>query len=250
MEFGIVAKHGRRGGEIGRHARFRDVWGNPWEFESPPRHMGFKAVFFDMDGLLVDTELLMFNATQEILTGAGVGISKDWYIRENLGKGVSSVELAREKGISDQEVEVLRKRRNDRYGEILNESVTPIDGVTEVLEKLHGRFLLAVVTGSRRDHFDIIMQKTRLLRFFDFCITGEDVTNIKPDPESYATAIVRAHQKKEHCLALEDSHKGVRAAKAAGLTCYAIPDALTKTHDFSTADKVLKSIRELPGLIL
>ena len=237
-----------RGG-IGIRVRFRTVSRKGWEFESPRTHMSFKAIFFDMDGLLVDTESLMFNANQEVLAGAGVEMSKDWYISENLGKGKSSVELARAKGGSDSEVEMLRKRRNDRYGEIFNESATPIDGVVEVLEILHGQFLLAIVTSSRRDHFDIIMQKTRLLRFFDFFITGEDVTNIKPDPEAYVTAVIRAHQKKEHCLALEDSYKGVRAAKAAGLMCYAIPDVLTKTHDFSIADKVLKNIRELPDLL-
>jgi HAD superfamily hydrolase (TIGR01509 family) len=212
--------------------------------------MAFKAIFFDMDGLLVDTESIYFDTVKEVLASVNVEITKDWYIHENLGKGRSSLDLATEAGIPHDEVEILRKRRNALYGEMLKGKVSPIDGVVEVLERLEGHFLLAIVTSSRREHFDIIMEKTGLLHFFDFFLTGADVTRIKPDPEPYLKAIERAHQQKKHCLVLEDSFKGTQAAKAAGLTCYAIPDALTRTHNFSIADKVLRSIRELPDLVL
>src|SRR3989344_6677602 len=124
--------------------------------------MNFKAIFFDNDGLLVDTEPLYFRATHEIFAPIGIEIAKEWYIRENLGKGRSSFELAKEKGIPDDQIVRLRQRRNERYGELLKEKVKPIDGVSEVLEKLYGKFLMGVVTSGRRDHFDIIMQKTEL----------------------------------------------------------------------------------------
>ena len=94
------------------------------------------------------------------------------------------------------------------------------------------------------------MEKTGLRRSFDFVITGDDVKKHKPDPEPYLKATEVSGQKKEHCLVLEDSFRGVQAAKAAGLTCFAVPDELTRVQDFSIADKILKSIRELPCLLI
>ena len=221
-----------------------------WEFKSPPRHMSFKAIFFDNDGLLVDTEGLYFQSIQEVFAPVGIEISREWYIRENLGTGRSSFELAKEKGFSEEEIAKLRRERNERYGELLREKVRPIDGIPEVLAMLHGKFLMGVVTSSRKVHFDIIMEMTGLRHFFSFFITEQDVRNLKPDPEPYLKAVELSGQTKEHCLVLEDSFRGVQAAKAAGLTCYAIPDELTRVQDFSIADKVLKSIRELPRIIL
>ena len=209
----------------------------------------FKAVFFDNDGLLVDTEGLYFQSVQEVFAPVGIEISREWYIRENLGTGRSSFELAKEKGLSEEEIAKLRRERNERYGELLREKVRPMDGVPEVLAMLHGKFQMGVVTSGRKAHFDIIMEMTGLRRFFDFFVTEQDVKKLKPNPEPYLKAVELSGHAKEHCLVLEDSFRGVQAAKAAGLTCYAIPDELTRTQDFSIADKVLESIRELPALL-
>jgi HAD superfamily hydrolase (TIGR01509 family) len=209
----------------------------------------FKAIFFDNDGLLVDTEPLYFRSIQEVFAPAGVEISREWYIRENLGKGTSSFDLAREKSLPEEQIKKLRCQRNERYGELLAEHVHAIDGVHDVLKMLQGKLLMGVVTSSRKDHFDIIKEKTGLGQYFDFFITGDDVKNTKPNPEPYLKAVEQSGQAKEHCLVVEDAYRGVQAAKAAGLTCYAIPDELTREHNFSTADKVLRNIRELPALV-
>ena len=209
----------------------------------------FKAIFFDNDGLLVSTEALYFEVTHQVLSSVGINMSREWYVGENLGKGRSSLELAKEKGFSEDEIAILRRKRNDRYGEMLRERVKIMDGVPEVLETLYGKVLMGVVTSARKQHLNIIMEKTGLRRFFDFFIAGDDVKNIKPDPEPYLKALEKSQCFKEDCLVLEDSYRGVQSAKAAGLTCFAIPDVLTRTHDFSIADKVLESIRELPALL-
>jgi len=94
------------------------------------------------------------------------------------------------------------------------------------------------------------MEKTGLRRFFSFFITEQDVKNLKPHPEPYLKAVDLSGCSKEQCLVLEDSYRGVQSAKAAGLTCYAIPDVLTKVQDFSVADKVLGGISEVPEIVL
>lgn len=209
----------------------------------------FEAIFFDMDGLLVDTESLYLDATREIFAPFDVGVPLDWYITEQLGKGTSTFSLLEAKGIGTDVIRETRFRRNKRYMEML-EDVKPVRGVRETLLQLHGKFTLAVVTSSNREPFEVIMRNTELGHFFDFSVTFDDVNCLKPDPKPYLTAVERSGYEKLHCLALEDSNKGVRAAKAAGISCYAIPDELTKGHDFSMADKVLGSIRELPDLLM
>jgi len=218
-----------------------------------PTSLRFEAIFFDMDGLLVNTEGIYLSATNEILSPLGLEISLNWYIQENLGKGLSNIEiaseLARKKGVSEDIIAQLRPRRNRRYGEMLKTHVSVVDGVQDVLTALHGRFIMGIVTSSRKDHFDIIMEKTRLRAFFDFALTADDATELKPHPELYLKAVEKSEKTKERCLALEDSARGVTAAKAAGLICYAVPDTLTRVQDFSIADKVLDSIRDVPVLL-
>lgn len=203
-----------------------------------------------MDGLLVDSESLYLKATAEVLATVGVEISREWYMRENLAKGTSTFDLAVEKGVSQEEIERLRTRRHDRYAEILQAELRTMDGVPEVLELLRGKLFMGIVTSSHKSHFNVIMEKTGLRKYFSFFITGDDVEHTKPHPEPYLKALKLSGLQPSECLVLEDSCRGVQAAKAAGLTCFAIPDALTKEHDFSIADKVLGSMRELPELIL
>jgi HAD superfamily hydrolase (TIGR01509 family) len=208
-----------------------------------------KAIFFDNDGLLVDTEGIYFRATQEVFATVGVEITKDWYVRENLGKGRRTNDLLEAQGVSKLEIERVRKQRDQLYTELLRELVRPIEGVADVLQRLHGHMALGVVTSSYRWNLDIVMDRTGFRKFFDFVITADDVTDVKPNPEPYLKAVALSGQSREFCLALEDSFKGVKAAKAAGIMCFAIPDALTREHNFSIADKVLTSIREVPALV-
>ena len=132
---------------------------------------------------------------------------------------------------------------------MLRHEVEPKDGVRETLERLRGKFVVGVVTSSRKDHLEMILGKTGLRSFFDFFLTADDVAKLKPDPELYLKALELSQQSREHCIALEDSPHGARAAKAADLTCYAIPSVFTKGLDFSYVDKVLTSMRELPELL-
>ena len=210
----------------------------------------FQAIFFDNDGLLVDTESLYLKSSKKILASVGVEISEEWYVCENLGKGKRSFDLAREKGIPEDQVLKLMKDRDDLYEKMLMENTRILEGVTEVLEKLKGKFMMGVVTSSPKNHFDVIMERTNLKRFFDFFITRNDIPEGKPNPELYLKAIQVSGIPKEQCLVLEDSSRGVQAAKAAGLTCYAIPEPWARAQDFRMADRILGSIKELPEILL
>ncbi len=207
--------------------------------------MAFKAIFWDSDGTLVNTEPLFFEATQKILADVGVELTYEWNSQEALKKNRSAFELAYEKGIDPETIKILRKKRNDLYSKKLSNKVEICNQVIETLQKLHGKINMGVVTMSLREHFNIIMDSTNLAIYFDFFICNEDVIHEKPHPESYLKALKKSGFSKEECLVIEDTERGVKAAKKAGLTCFACPNQLSETNDFSMADKVIKDVSEI-----
>jgi HAD superfamily hydrolase (TIGR01509 family) len=204
-----------------------------------------KAVFWDNDGVLVDTEHLYFKATQHVLASAGIGLTEDDYIELFLVQGKGAWHLAEERGIAPQEIDRMRLERNALYGDWLAQAPRLNAGVTEVLDALHGRYVMGVVTSSRRDHFDVIHRSTGLLKYFDFVVTADDVTRTKPDPALYLRALEKSGVEKDACIAIEDSERGLEAARGAGIKCMALPSSLTKRQRFAGAHRILTSIEEV-----
>ncbi len=195
--------------------------------------------------MLVETEHLYFQATQEALASAGITLTRDDYIALFLVQGRGAWHIAEERGVPPADIERLRRERNARYGDLLAQAPRLASGVTEVLDALHGRYVMGVVTSSRKDHFDVIHRNTGLLKYFDFVLTASDVTRVKPDPEPYLRAVARSGVPPEACVAIEDSARGLESARAAGISCIVVPTELTRQSDFAGADKVIGSIGEL-----
>jgi HAD superfamily hydrolase (TIGR01509 family) len=147
-------------------------------------------------------------------------------------------------------VEKLRAARNDLYGRLLGTRNIAVQGAEEVLKSLAGRFRMGIVTSSKKEHFEIIHRRTGFLPYFSFVVGEGDYRHSKPDPEPYRVALERCGDSPGECLAIEDSERGLRAAKGAGLECWVIPTALTADSDFSGADRVVDNIRRIPSLLL
>jgi HAD superfamily hydrolase (TIGR01509 family) len=207
--------------------------------------MKIKAIFWDNDGVLVDTERLYFSATKQILATVGIDLTKEMFTEFSLKEGKGAWYLAREKGISETDIRDLRDRRNLLYMKLLENENTLIDGTRDALEVLHNKYIMGIVTSSRKDHFEMIHKKSGLLQYFDFCLTREDYAKSKPDPEPYLLAVDKSGCLKEKCLAIEDTERGLRSAKAAGINCFIIPNELSRGGNFSGADRVLNSIKEV-----
>ena len=204
-----------------------------------------RAIFWDNDGVLVETEHLYFQATQEVFASIDIDLTRDDYVALFLVKGRGAWHIAEQRGVSPADIKRLRNDRNARYSELLAQGPRLAAGVTEVLDALHGRYVMGVVTSSRKDHFDIIHRDTGLLKYFDFVLTASDFTRVKPDPEPYVRAVERSGVPADACVAIEDSARGLESAKAAGISCIVVPTALTRHSDFAAADRVLGSIGEL-----
>jgi len=202
-----------------------------------------KAILWDNDGVLVDTEKLYFQAGREIVEKQGVVLTTEKFIEQSLKKGRSVFDV-----LPNQDPEYLdrlRVVRDARYSELLHTELEVIDGARETLAALHDRLRLGVVTGSHREHFDIIHSQTNMLPFFEFVLAREDYEKSKPDPDAYLTAMRLHGLKPEECIVVEDSERGCKAAADAGLRVFVVPNELSKDGDFSPAYKVLNNVREV-----
>ena len=208
-----------------------------------------KAIFWDNDGVLADTEHLYFDATAEVLAPLGIHLSEPDYIQLFLIEGRGAWHLAAARGLDPAEIERLRRTRNELYGRRLAEQAEPMAGVEAVLQALHGRYVMGIVTSSRKDHFDAIHARTGLTRFFDFILTASDYARVKPHPDPDLEAIARAGVPPEACLAIEDSARGLEAARAAGVRCVVVPTRLTRGSDFSGAHAVVPAIQDVLGIL-
>lgn len=209
-----------------------------------------KAVLWDNDGLLLDTEELYFGATRGVLSEVGVDLTLERFIQISLTHGQSAFDLASEQGLSQEAIVKLRADRDRRYSERLRGGVRLLDGVEDTLRQLRGKVTMGVVTGSRREHFDIMHEASGLLHYLDFVMTREDYRRAKPDPDPFLTAVERKGIEREHCLVVEDSERGLAAAKAAGIRCIVVPNRLTRFGDFSGAYSVFRNIREAGAEVL
>lgn len=206
-----------------------------------------KAIFWDNDGVLVDTERLYFQATQEIMAAAGRPLTQADYIEYFLRQGSGAWHLLA--GISSDDVARLRQARNDRYSDLLRQEARAIDGVSDVLEQLHGKYTMGIVTSSRRDHFDLIHARCDLLKYFDFVLTSDELPRVKPHPDPYLMAVARSGLTPGECVAVEDSERGLEAASAAGIRCIVIPTPLTGGVTFAAATRVVDRIGDVPAAL-
>ena len=111
-------------------------------------------------------------------------------------------------------------RRDARYGEVLRTEQLAIPGMLGLLERMNEHcFTTVIVTASHREHFDIIHGRSGMLEHVDFAVVREDYPRAKPYPDGYLAGIERAGLAARDCIAVEDSPRGIAAARAAGLEC-------------------------------
>ena len=207
-----------------------------------------KAILWDNDGVLVDTERFYFEASRAALQRLGVEFDEATYVDHCLHHGASCFDLARKHGIGESTIASARAARDAHYGELIS-AVELIPGVQETLESLHGRVPMAVVTSSQPHHFDRQHARTGARRFFEFVLTRADYARSKPDPEPYLLAAERIGVAPADCLVIEDSERGLLAATRAGMRCAVIPRWLSAAGDFRGAWRVLPQVARVPELL-
>jgi HAD superfamily hydrolase (TIGR01509 family) len=206
-----------------------------------------EAVVFDLDGVLIQTEEL-WDEVREGLARAGGGrygeeeqrammgmSSPEWsrYMHEHVGLPASPDEIAA------KVVRQMAVRYRDR--------LPLIDGAAEAVERLAARWPLGVASSSNRELIDLVLERSGLDRYFRATVSSEEVARGKPAPDVYLEACRRLDVAPTRAAAVEDSHAGIRSAKAAGMRVVAIPNPTFPPGDdaLADADVVLPSLADL-----
>lgn len=207
----------------------------------------FTAILWDNDGVLVDTEQLYFQANVDTFGRWGHVLTEEEYVELFLASDRGTVELLARRNYAPDRVEPYRNERDRRYSELLESADRDlvIEGVKETLATLHGRVAMGIVTSCRRVHFELIHAQSGLLQYMDFVLTLEDYERCKPDPEPYLLGLARCGHPAANCLVIEDSERGLTAAKAAGLACWIVPSRWTMSMNFARADRVVEGIQDI-----
>ncbi|MBN1943342.1 MAG: HAD family phosphatase [Phycisphaerae bacterium] len=186
-----------------------------------------RALLFDSDGVLVDTEPLFFDATRIAFASAGANLSREQWARWYLAEAKHSGEIADQLGLGESRRQTALAERDRLFWTRMDEGVPIFPGVVETLQTLARRFRLAVVTGAPRKRFERIHASTNLCPFFETIVACDEHEYAKPHPWGYRTVLERLGLKPEECLAVEDSPRGAVAAVSAGIACCVIPTPLT-----------------------
>jgi HAD superfamily hydrolase (TIGR01509 family) len=204
------------------------------------------AIIFDLDGVIVDSEPLQFEAYAEVLAALGVRISREEYGREWVGAGQGPEYAVRAYCLSITPAE-LRARKSAVYQRRLRVEAKLNRGALEALERLGADYCLALATNSSRVDTDIVLDRFDLGRHFAVIVTRELYAERKPAPDAYLTAARHLDVRPRRCVVVEDSWRGVAAAHRAGCACIVVPNELTANQDFSHANRVVGSLDDVTG---
>ncbi len=209
----------------------------------------YRAVLFDMDGVITDTMPLHLKSWQEAFRPSGIIVEKmDVYIREGMQSRRMGREIADEKGadISDEALARIVEEKTRLFDREVSANARAFKGVPETLRMLRNNGLrTALVTGSKTGSANKALSTAGVRGLFDVIVTGDDTKNGKPSPEPYEEAMRRLRLHPLDCVVVENAPLGVHSAKAAGVG-YVI--AVTTTIDSSylrEADDVMGSAADL-----
>ena len=208
-----------------------------------------KAILFDMDGVLMDSEPLHLRATQLSMGGRGPDLG--FTERDNRAFfGTTDAELFRVLRILfdlDSPTDALVEAKRRHLADLIRREGRPMPGVPEVPRQLEEAGIsLGLVSASARPVIRTVLEAVGLSGTFRTIVSGDEVPRGKPAPDGFLMAARRLGVAPEDCLVVEDSRNGVLAAKAAGMVVAAVPCPATSHEDFSPADLVLPTLLALP----
>jgi len=214
-----------------------------------------KAVIFDFDGVISDSEPCHLAAYNEILADFGIQISKDQYYAEYLG--FTDYELLKDikkryktdfKGIS---IEQLIEQKAEVFQELIRQTDHLIDGIVELIEELKkNNIKVAINSGAIAADIKVMLAGCPIGNSFDVIVCADDVTKGKPDPQGYRLTLEKLNAVSDspisakQCVVIEDSHWGIVSAKKAGMHVIAVTNSYA-ADQLKDAEMIIDSVRQL-----
>lgn len=208
-----------------------------------------KAIIFDMDGVVIDSEPLWVGARILFLKNKGVENPKEYYKYRPQLMGLNAgdvMKILKKKFPLPEKVNKLIKDQEKITSELFKKKIKAVPGVAKIIRRLaKSKIKLGLATSSSKKLALVSLKKTKLAKYFDYILSGEQVKRGKPHPDIFLKVAKKFKAKPSQCLVFEDSPNGILAAKRAKMTCIALRHKLNKGQDLSLADKIISSWQKL-----
>jgi len=211
-----------------------------------------KAIVFDFDGIIVDSEPLHYRAFQKALEPLGAGFSWAEYVATYMGfddrDAFREAFKAARLLLPDEKLAEMIALKASLFQEVAAEGVTAYPGVVQLIQSLSGTIPLALCSGALRSDIEPVLQMLSLSAAFDCMVTAEEVPHSKPDPASYCLAIEKLQKvfpaamiTAAGSVAIEDTSAGITSAKRAGLNVLAVTNSYP-ANELTQADMIVESL--------
>lgn len=200
-----------------------------------------KAIIFDMDGVLVNSEPLHYEVDRQLLEGLGYQLDYDYY-KQFIGSTNTYLwSCIRSHFGLEPSVETLKVMADEKKRQLVDENgFPPIHGVEPMIRRLfEAGYVLAVASSSPVSYIEEVTAYFQIRQYFQVLVSADALGKPKPAPDIYLKAADMLHAKPAECLAVEDSFNGIGSAKAAGMTCIGFCNPDSGNQDMSHADYLI-----------
>lgn len=206
-----------------------------------------KTVIFDRDGVIIDTEGVVIDSVRKAFMELGIKVEEKEFAKlVGRGPDIFKNYFQHDKNFNFDEFRKIQ--RAIFYKNI--DLATYFEDALELVRSLNSKKIpIAMTTSAGRDGTLLILNKVGIDQMFKVIVTKEDCKNLKPDPEPYITTARKLEIEPKFCVVIEDTALGVESAKKAGMKCIAVPNEYTKNQDFSNADVVVQSAKEIEYIL-
>jgi beta-phosphoglucomutase len=209
-----------------------------------------KAILWDMDGVIADSNSFHLAAWQETFAKRKVNFTKKDFTKLFGARNDFIIHNVLGKELPQEEVATIAQEKERSFREKAKGNITSFPGVIKLLDTIKkGNFKLALVSSAPRENVDLVSEELNIERYFGYIVYGQEVVESKPSPQIYLLAAKKIEAKPEDCIVIEDSPLGIKAAKAAGMRCLAVANTHSK-QELREADKVVDSLEEVDLITL
>lgn len=213
-----------------------------------------KAIIFDCDGVIADTEPLHLASVKEVLKEEGISLTDEEYFNDYLAlddRGCFTKAFSNYgKALSTEKLFELINRKAQHIEPVMQANLRLFPGIGSFIEQVSTKYPIAIASGARREEINLILKHGGLQAFFQIIVSTEDVANSKPHPESFlrAWSLLKENSnepiEQKECLVIEDSIHGVHAAHTAGMKCLAVTNSYS-AELLREADLIVASLADL-----
>ena len=204
-----------------------------------------RGVIFDLDGVLVDTGWAHKQSWFDLAEKEGFSMTDEFFYSTFGMQNYMITPMLLGRDALSNEFDRLSDWKEQRYREIIVEKLAPSDGAKSLLIDLKSEgFLLAVGSSAPRANLELVLERTDMRDYFDAYVTGQDVTNGKPAPDTFLKAAEKLSLGAASCVVVEDAVQGIEAGKAAGMPVVAVTTT-RKRADLHRADIIVDSLTQL-----